>query len=199
MLWLSYGRKYLKYRLSEIVAVIAALMLITGCGNNQGGFFGREGPNEFSVVPTERLERPEDLPQQVAELPRPAPGSANRVDTSPVADITAALGGSNRGQRSTEVPAGDRHFVNAAARLGSDADIRRELSAADRAFRNEHRARPLEIALGTNIYYRIYEDVTLDAYAELGRLRDAGVNTPVAPPQGEEERSGDNSPFVFRN
>ncbi len=189
----------MKNRLSAIVAVIAALMLVSGCGNNQGGFFGREGPNEFSVVPTERLKRPEVLPQQVAELPRPAPGSANRVDMSPVSDITSALGGTNRGQGGIEVPASDRHFVNAAARLGSDADIRRELSAADRAFRNEHRARPLEIALGTNIYYRIYADVTLDAYAELGRLRNAGVITPVAPPQGDEESSGNNSPFVFRN
>ncbi len=189
----------MKNRLSAIVAVIAALMLVSGCGNNQGGFFGREGPNEFSVVPTEQLERPEDLPQQVAELPRPVPGSTNRVDMSPVADIASALGGTGRGQRDTGVPAGDQRFVNAATRLGSDADIRRELSAADRAFRNEHRARPLEIALGTNVYYRIYRDVTLDAYAELGRLRNAGVNTPVAPPQRDEESSGDNSPFVFQN
>ncbi len=183
--------------LSAIVVVAVAQMLVSGCSNNGTGFFGREGPNEFSVVPTEQLEVPESIPQQVSELPRPVPGATNRVDVSPVADVTSALGGTVGSQEDNEVPGGDQHFVRAVARLGMDENIRRELLAADRVRRSAFRARPLEIVLGTSIYYRIYEDVTLDAYVELARLRNAGVNTPVAPPRTEE--SDENSPFVFRN
>ena len=192
---LPYGRGYLKRPLSAIVVVTAAQMLVSGCSNNEMGFFSREGPNEFSVVPTEQLELPEAFPQQVSDLPRPAPGATNRVDVSPVADVTSAFGGTVGSQGGNEVPGGELHFVRAAARLGMDEDIRRDLLAADRAHRSEYRARPLEIVLGTSIYYRIYEDVTLDAYVELARLRNAGVTTPVAPPRAEE--SDGNSPFVF--
>ena len=48
-----------------------------------------DGPDDFLVNPNKQLEAPENY----KALPDPTPGQVNRVDPTPVADGTAALGG----------------------------------------------------------------------------------------------------------
>ena len=180
-----------------IIAAIFAQFLLSGCGSRQGGMFQSDAPNEFAVVPTSELQLPQELPSQLADLPAPAPGAPNRVDVAPDREIAGAFGGTDARPSGNVVPGSDRALVRAAGRSGIEPDIRVELAAADRAFRSENRARPLDAMLGSNNYYRIYEDVMLDAYAEMERLRAEGVDTPTAPP--ERENADSKSPLVFVN
>ena len=131
------------------------------------------GPDEFGIVPTRELEFPPDR----AALPTPLPGGGNRADPTPEADAIAALGG-NVGRAA----AGSEGLVAYAARFGVAADIRATLAAEDLEFRSRNEGRILERLFGTNVYFRAYRPQSLDRYAELQRLRRAGVQTPSAPP-----------------
>ena len=61
-----------------------------------------------------------------------------------------------------------------ATRYGVDPDIRPELAAADLEYRRDNRGRILERLFDVNVYFRAYERMELDQYAELERLRRAG-------------------------
>lgn len=133
------------------------------------------GPDEFAIVPTNELELPADR----SALPTPTAGGTNRADPNPEADAIAALGGDiTRANRN----AGD--LVNHASRFGVAPGIRGTLAAEDREFRGNNQGRLLERMFGTTVYFRAYREQSLDRYAELERLRRAGVQTPSAPPPG---------------
>ena len=162
--------------------LIAAVFLLTACsvGDNtlmnlrQDG----EGPDEFAILPTEPLETPKDL----AFLPEPTLGGTNRVDKTPRRDAVAALGGRPAAGDSSRILSGEQALLAAAGRFGTDPDIRRKLAAEDAAFRSAALVRPLERVFSVNVYFNVYEDMSLDAQQELQRLRRLGVRTPTAPP-----------------
>ena len=139
-----------------------------------------EGPDEFSVLPTKPLQIPEDL----ATLPDPTPGGTNLTDPTPEADIAIALGGNPEvlGRRSS-----DGQLVRYTTRYGVDPNIRTSLAAADEEFRRDNRGRLLERLFDVNVYFRAYEEMELDQYAELERLRRLGVRTSAVPPTQEDE------------
>lgn len=134
-----------------------------------------EGPDEFAVLPTKPLELPENL----AALPEPTPGGRNRTDPTPEADAIAALGGNaavlSRGSSDGALLAHSRRF-------GVDPNIRAELAASDLEFRRRNDGRLLERLFNVNVYFRAYEEMSLDQYRELERLRRAGIRTSAVPP-----------------
>jgi hypothetical protein len=91
-----------------------------------------DGPDEFAILPARPLEMPQDL----AQLPPPTPGGANRTDVQPQADAIAALGGNPAAvTRSGTIPAADGALVSSASRYGVTPDIRQTLAAEDLEFR----------------------------------------------------------------
>ena len=134
-----------------------------------------EGPDEFAVLPTKPLEIPENL----AALPNPTPGGANRTDPTPEADAIAALGG-NAAVLSRA--SGDGALLAYSRRFGVDPNIRAQLAAADLEFRRRNDGRLLERLFNVNVYFRAYEEMSLDQHRELRRLRRAGIRTSAAPP-----------------
>jgi hypothetical protein len=151
-------------------AVLTAMLLLGLAACARGG---RSGPDEFTVLPT----RPIEFPDNFSALPPPTPGGMNLTDPNPTGDAIAALGGtqSNAGG----IPVGDAALVAAASRSGTDPAIRQTLATEDagvlrRATRGtgENRTR----------YLRAYAGQALDAYAELLRFRNVGVQVPSAPP-----------------
>lgn len=135
------------------------------------------GPDEFAILPT----RPLEIPQDLASLPAPTPGGLNRADPTPEADAIAALGGNiARGG------AGGGALLTHGTRYGIESGIRETLAQEDLAFRRANDGRLLERLFNVNVYYRAYREQSLDRYAELERMRRAGVRTPAAPPQIEE-------------
>ncbi len=133
------------------------------------------GPDEFSIVPTRELELPADR----GALPPPTLGGGNRADPNPEADAIAALGGDI-----TRANSADTGLLGYTSRLGVSADIRTTLATEDEAFRRANNGRLLERLFNTNTYFRAYRRQSLDRYAELQRLRNAGARTPSAPPPG---------------
>ncbi|CAM3155369.1 Beta-barrel assembly machine subunit BamF [Paracoccus aminovorans] len=141
---------------------------------------GRSSPDEFAILPTKPLQMPTDL----AALPAPTPGGSNVTDPTPQADAVAALGG-NPGQLSAQgVGVADGALISYASRLGRDAAIRQTTAQEDVEWRSRHSRRLLEVLARTNVYYRAYEPMTLDSWAEAERWRPTGVLLPSAPPPG---------------
>ncbi|MFD1794804.1 DUF3035 domain-containing protein [Paracoccus aurantiacus] len=142
---------------------------------------GRDTPDEFAIVPTRALQMPADLNQ----LPAPTPGGGNITDPNPRGDAVAALGG-NPGQLSAQgVGAGDGALISYASRLGTAGNIRQQLAQEDVEWRANHSRRLLETWARTDVYYRAYEAMTLDSWAEAERWRRAGAQTPSSPPLPE--------------
>ena len=165
--------------------LIAGLILTLAACSKDDGLLNikqqpGEGPDEFSVLPTKPLEMPEDM----AALPPPTPGGANRTDQTPEIDVAAALGG-NAGVLSRR--SSDGALLAHATRFGVSPGIRATLAAEDEQFRSENQGLFLERLFNVNVYFRAYEFMELDQYAELERLRRAGIRTPAVPPDPEIE------------
>ena len=161
------------------MAMAGALTLaLAACGGGDPTLFnirsGDRSPDEFSILPTRPLEMP---PPSMTALPVPTPGGANRTDRAPVAEAIAALGGNAAGGTGADAP-----LVASVSRYGVDPGIRGRLAAEDLDFRRANDGRLLERAFNVNVYYRAYRRQSLDQYAELERLRRAGVRTVAAPP-----------------
>jgi len=168
-------------RLRTVFGIGIALLTLAGCSSDAPRLMNlraqADGPDEFAIVPTRPLEMPDDM----SALPPPAPGGANLADPDPGADAIAALGGNvNRGA------GGSAGLMNHVGRFGVAAGIRNTLAAEDLEYRRDNDGRLLERAFAVNIYHRAYEDLSLDQYAELARLRRAGIRTPAAPPNPQE-------------
>lgn len=159
-----------------------ALLLLSACGGGPELMNLRSatnGPDEFAIVPPKPLELPTDL----AALPEPTPGGVNRTDATPLADAAIALGGRPAGPG---IPAGDAALITYASRHGVEPGVRARLAAEDLAYRSDHQGRVLERLFNVTVYFRAYEPMSLDAYAELARWRRVGAGTPAAPPEGVE-------------
>lgn len=162
---------------------VLALFLLAACGSTErplrdlpaaGG-----GPDEFSVIPAGPLEIP-----GTRNLRSPTPGGVNRADPTPKADAIRALGGSPSAQIAGGIPAGDTALVTQASRYGTRPNIRAELAAADAARLERARRSNLFNPLGRDRYFPAYSGFALDAFAELERLRAAGIAVPT-PPQAQ--------------
>lgn len=163
-----------------IILSALALLLTTACANTDGNLRALKssggGPDEFAVIP----QRPLVLPDTNA-LPEPTPGGTNLADPTPKADAITALGGSQAAQSAGGPPARDAALVAQAGRYGIDTNIRAELASADAAFRSGRSRLNLFNPLGRDRYFPAYARQSLDASAELARLRNLGVATPTAP------------------
>lgn len=143
------------------------------------------GPDEFAILP----KKPLVIPQNLATLPLPTPGSGNRTDPTPQADAIAALGG--RPERLTpsgSIPSSDSGLVTYSTRYGRTPGIRATLAAEDLSFRQRNNGRLLERLFNVNVYYDAYEDQSLDQDAELLRLRRAGARNVSAPPDPSRDQ-----------
>ncbi|KAJ57519.1 hypothetical protein ACMU_03155 [Actibacterium mucosum KCTC 23349] len=167
-----------------LIALVAA-MAVAGCGRKEKqpsllNIRSPDGtPDEFTVLPTKPIEVPEDL----AALPEPTPGGANRVDPTPEADAVLALGGNVSRITTAGVPRTDGALVSQASRFGVSTNIRETLAAEDLEYRRQNDGRLLERLLNVNVYFVAYEPQSLDQYGELYRWRRAGVKTVGAPPE----------------
>ena len=139
-----------------------------------------EGPDEFAILPAKPLEMPEDM----AALPDPTPGGGNLTDPTPFADATVAMGGN---PAALNRRSGDGALRSYASRYGVDSNIRAQLAAFDLEYRRQNDGRLLERLFNVNVYFRAYEPMSLDQYAELERLRRRGIRTSSAPPEPVEE------------
>ena len=167
------------------MAMAGALALgLAACGGGEPTLFNIRStdrtPDEFSILPTRPLEPP---PPGLAALPVPTPGGANRTDRFPEAEAIAALGGNPAGGTGADGP-----LVATVARYGVEPGIRGTLAAEDLAFRRANDGRLLERLFNVTVYYRAYRAQSLDQYAELERLRRAGVRTVAAPPDPRASR-----------
>ena len=162
---------------------MAALMTLAACGDgtNDPELMNirsqTRSPDEFAILPVKPLALPEDL----AALPAPLPGGQNRTDPTPEADAVAALGGDVARARR-----GDTGLLAHAGRFGTASGIRSQLAAEDLEYRRENDGRLLERLFNVTVYFRAYEPMSLDRYAELERWRAAGVRTVGAPPEPSE-------------
>ena len=165
-----------------LIPAALALALLAGCGRNDGdpqllNISNGGKPDEFTILPTKPLQAPPDF----QNLPPPTPGGSNLTDPTPEADAVAALGGKPSALEQP-VSRADGALLSHAGRYGTDPGIRTELAAADLQWRREHTGKFLERLFKVNVYFRAYEMFELDQYAELARLRRAGVKTPAVPP-----------------
>ena len=166
-----------------LATAAVAILTLAACGNSndvptlmnvrQPG----AGPDEFAILPTKPLVIPENL----AELPAPTPGGANRTDPTPTADAITALGG-KPGAAGAGVPAADGALVSQAGRYGVTPGIRQTLASEDLELRRDNNGRVLERLFNVNVYFRAYEPQSLDQVRELERWRARGVRTESAPP-----------------
>ncbi len=165
---------------SRIVLALTAAAMLAACGNDDNPILMNlrpqgNGPDEFAILPPQPLELPEDL----AALPTPTPGGANRTDPRPLDDAIIALGGT---PQAGGIPAGDAGLVSYASRAGVATDIRSTLAAEDLEFRRDNNGRILERLFDVNVYFKAYRDQALDQQAELAFWRSRGARTPSAPP-----------------
>lgn len=178
----------MRARFGIIGVAVSAMLALTACSGDRDPDLlnirsQSRGPDEFAILPTKPLE----LPQNVAALPEPTPGGANRTDPTPEADAIAALGGNPAAVGRTGIAPGDGALVAHAARHGTGAGIRQQLAAEDLEYRRRNDGRLLERLFNVNVYYRAYRPLSLDQYAELERWRARGVRTNGAPPDPAAE------------
>lgn len=163
----------------RIGGAVCVLFAVAACGGGDPQLMNLRkqtaGPDEFAILPGKPLEMPPDL----AALPAPTPGGANRTDPTPQADAIAALGG----RPATGIPAADSALLAHVSRHGVTPDIRTQLAAEDLDYRRRNDGRLLERVLNVNVYYNAYKPMSLDKYAELERWRRLGVRTVGAPPK----------------
>ncbi|PTX57656.1 beta-barrel assembly complex subunit BamF [Litoreibacter ponti] len=169
-------------RHAMILAGICAAMVLSACDRNAEPSLlniksQQVGPDEFSILPNKPLTLPDDY----SALPAPTRGGSNRVDPTPLADATVALGGN---------PAGgirDGGLVNYASRYGVTPNIRTALAEEDLEYRRDNDGRILERLFNVNVYFEAYAEQSLDQYRELERMRRLGVRTVSAPPESTED------------
>jgi hypothetical protein len=170
-----------------IMVALGAILMLAGCGGNREPQLMNmkqpgDGPDEFAILPARPLEMPQDL----AQLPPPTPGGANRTDVQPQADAIAALGGNPAAvTRSGTIPGADGALVSSASRYGVTPGIRETLAAEDLEFRRQNDGRLLERLFNANVYFRAYAPLSLDQQAELDRWRARGVRNVSAPPPAD--------------
>lgn len=171
-------------RKAQVILAMVVATMLSACGDRNAPpqlmnvRSTTAGPDEFSILPPKALTMPEDL----ASLPEPTPGGENLTDPKPEEDAIIALGG--RPGRGAGADAG---LINHVSRYGVNSGIRTTLASEDLEWRRDNNGRILERLFNVNVYYRAYEDMSLDQHAELWRWRKRGVRTPSAPPPKDGE------------
>ncbi|MDS9466682.1 DUF3035 domain-containing protein [Paracoccus sp. MBLB3053] len=163
------------------IAVTLTMLGLAACSTDphlMNTSAGRSSPDEFAILPTKPLSMPPDL----NVLPSPTPGGSNITDPTPESDAVAALGGNPAALSAQGIGSADAALVNQASRFGRDPAIRITTAREDLEWRSRHSRRLLEILARTDVYYRAYEPMTLDSWAEQERWRPTGVQLPAAPP-----------------
>ncbi|MDT1062863.1 DUF3035 domain-containing protein [Paracoccus sp. CPCC 101403] len=185
------------------IALTMTMLLLAACSTDpqlMNLSTNRSGPDEFAILPTKPLTMPPDL----NVLPTPTPGGSNITDPTPEADAVAALGG-NPGQLAAQgIGSADAALVAYSSRLGRDPAIRLTTAQEDLQWRQRHSRRALEVIARTDVYYRAYDPMTLDSWAEQERWRPTGVQMPAAPPRESRgnadaiaaQRAEDRSPIL---
>ena len=170
---------------ARIILAVTCAAILAGCGAGDKPpqlmniRSSTAGPDEFGILPPKPLEMPKDL----AQLPEPTPGGTNLTDPTPEADAIIALGG--RPGAGAGLDAG---LLNHVSRYGVASGIRQTVAAEDLQWRRDNNGRILERLFNVNVYYRAYEDQSLDQHAELWLWRKRGVRTPSAPPPQDGEK-----------
>ena len=136
------------------------------------------GPDEFIVDPKSELVIPDNL----AELPAPTPGQANRADIDPEATMVTSLGG-RAGDASAPIPNSDGALVTAASRFGVTPNIRQALAEEDAAFRRGQSRFTQFKLFPENLYNDVYSSQALDQRATAEAWRRAGARLPSYPPE----------------
>ena len=161
---------------------LAIVLSITGCGEVKLRKMRSDdkGPEEFSVLPFKPLQTPSNYNM----LPEPVPAMGNLADANPKVDAIVALGGKPVVTDNTrKVPTSDQILMRRTNRFGTTPNIRAILAAEDAEIRKK-KSRMLRFQLNQkDLYSKVYEKQTLDAYAELAKFRAAGVLTPAVPPK----------------
>lgn len=163
----------------KIALLVGLVAFMAGCANVglRDLRSNSEGPDEFSILPVNTLQAPENF----NDLPAPTPGGSNLVDRSAVAEATAALGG-RVGDPNAAIPAGEGALVQHASRLGVNPDIRSTLAQNDADFRRRKARFTQYRIVPVDRYNQAYRRQALDANEEQNRWRRAGARTPSAPP-----------------
>ena len=172
--------------LGRITATMAICAALAGCGGDEAREAdpdlverviadAYEAPEEFAVVPKKPLIMPSDL----TALPPPSADGTSRSEPNPRADALTALTG-----RPTTGSSGaaDRALLAATGAQTARPDIRAVLAAEDEEFRSRNKGLILDRLFGVFTEGDRYSRYTLDAEAELLRLRAGGVWVPQLPP-----------------
>lgn len=161
-----------------IAILTMATLLLGACANTglRNLTSSTPGPDEFIVEPKKPLETPGDL----AALPPPTPGAANRTDNDPRADAIVALGG--RPDGGSGIPASDAALVTAATRYGVTPDIRQQLDETDAEFRRRQSRFTNIRIFPEDRYNQAYRGEALDQRRAAEQWRRAGARTPSFPP-----------------
>lgn len=170
-------------RISRASLVMLLVLATAACGRSDRDIQLRkmtsssDGPDEFMVLPSKPLEKPNSY----SDLPLPTPGSANLTDQYPANDAIAALGGRAR-TTSGGIPSADSSLVTYVSRNGVPADIRNVVAEDDRQFRNRRGFGQKFRIFIRDKYNETYKSQILDAFAETEKFRRKGIQTPSAPP-----------------
>jgi hypothetical protein len=167
-------------RLSPGIIIVAALAL-AGCSG--GGL--RElskasaGPDEFLILPNKPLTAPTDY----NNLPTPTPGGTNLVDQHPIADAVAALGGRPELYATNGVSPSDAGLLAQTSRYGVPPNTRVTLAEEDARFRKRKAILSKFRLFKVDRYEQSYKSQTIDPFTQAGRLQNAGIRIPTAPPR----------------
>ena len=164
-----------------VLIIVAMAAAVSGCSSK--GLMdlrtNSRGPDEFLVLPSKPLTVPENL----AALPAPTPGAANRTDQNPTGDAVAALGGNPATLNDTAVPAADAALVAQASRYGVPGNIRTTLAEADAKFRDRQRRGTRVRLFPVDRYSQAYRRDKIDPFQQTRTMRNSGLQTPTSPPE----------------
>jgi hypothetical protein len=141
-----------------------------------------QGPDEFSVLPVKPLTQPKDY----AFLPAPTLGGENLTDPNPKAEAVVALGGNESSlNANTAIPSTDAALVTASSRYGVAANTRQVVDAEDAEFRRKQGRLTRLRLFKVDRYSQISRRETLTPDRQNEAARQAGIETPSAPPVDE--------------
>ena len=161
----------------KIISLCVALTLLGACAEREEKTRSllnirdsARNLDEFAIEKSNPLVIPDNVSKKT--LPIPNPRARNRAEVSVDKILNNAL--QNNGARGVKSEA----FLKQATRFGIDDNIRAELSREDRLFRENAYVSVVERVGNVAVYFRLYEEDTLDVNEELRRLRNLKVKTP---------------------
>ncbi|SMO92856.1 DUF3035 domain-containing protein [Ruegeria faecimaris] len=171
-------------RLPRSIFVVTMSLAVAGCSDI--GLRHLEppgpGPDEFAILPVKPLTQPENY----NALPAPTPGGTNLTDANPTGDAIAALGGNPAAANpNTAVPASDGALVTASSRYGVPSNTRQVVNQEDADFRKRQGRWTRLRLFNVDRYSQVYRRWAIDPNKQTQAARNAGIETPSAPPVNE--------------